>query len=136
MKDIHNSKTSIKTNKISERQWTHRHICAVLHDTIDILFVAHAGFQADNGFVDVWHKDAIGKEARCVGRDGGDFAHTLNEFECRFESLGGCLQPRDDFDALLDWDRVHEVRRYDTGWSLEVCGIFGCCCGDFGDGYR
>lgn len=136
MKNIHNSKTSVKTNEISQRQWTHRHICAVLHDTINILFAAYASFEADNCFVDIWHENAIGEETRRIGRDGGDFAHALDELECRLESFGGSLQSGDDLNTLLNGDGIHEMRRYDTGRSLEVCGIFGCSCGDFGDGYR
>lgn len=131
---LHNSKAGIQPNKVRQLQRAHGHIGAVLHDVIDILFLAHARLQTDDGLIDVGHEDAIGEEARGVGANGGDFAHALAELHGIGDGFGGGLDAGDDLDALLDGDRVHEVRADHAGAGGGVGGVCGGGGGDLGDG--
>lgn len=113
---------------------THGHIGTVLHDGINRVSVAHPGLEANDGLVDVRHQDAVGQEARRVGRHRGDLAHALAESDGGLEGLLAGLQAADDLDALLHRHGVHEVRGDDAGRGRGVGGIRGGGRGDLGDG--
>lgn len=106
---FHDGEASVEANKVGQGQGAHGNIGSILHNAIDVFFCPDALFQADDGFVDVRHQNSVGQEARDVGGDGWDLAHLLAEVYSGFEGLGRGLETRDDLDAFLDGDGVHEV---------------------------
>ena len=131
---LHDSQAGIKTDEVRQLEGTHGHVGAVLHDGIDRIAVADARLKADDGLVDVRHQDAVGQEARAVLGDGGDLAQLLAELDGGVEGFLAGLQAADDLDALLDGDRVHEVRGHDARAVGGVVGVLGRGSGDARDG--
>lgn len=132
---LHDSQTGVEANKVGELQRAHGHVGAVLHDGVDGVAVAHARLQADDGLVDVGHQDAVGQEARRVRRHRRHLAEPLAKGHGGLERLFRGLKARDDLDAFLDWDWVHEVGGDD---ARAVGGVGGVAAGggggDAGDG--
>lgn len=88
MQDLHDGQAGIKTDKIGKLERAHGHVCPVFHDVVNVLLAADTGLETYNGFIDVRHQNAIGKETRRVGRGGGDLAHPLAEFHGSSEGFG------------------------------------------------
>ena len=109
VESLHDGQAGIETDEVGELEGAHGDVCAVLHDVVDVLFVADAGLETDDGLVDVGHEDAVGEEARRVGGDGGHLAHLAAEVERGVHGRRRRLQARDDLDPALDGHGVHEV---------------------------
>ena len=146
MQHPHDRQTRVQPDKVRQLQRAHRHIGAVAHDVVNVLArPSHARLETDDGLVDVRHQDPVGEKAGRVGAAGGRLAHALAEGSGGGDGGGGRLQARDDFDAALDGDGIHEVGCYDAGGGVGVGGRRGlggggdardgdggCVCGENG----
>ena len=134
VQNLHDGQASIQTDEVGQLERAHGNVGAVLHDSVNVLTLAHTSLEADDSLVDVRHQNAVGQEAGRVGADGGDLAHLLAELDRGGERGLRRLQAGDDLDALLHGHRVHEVGADDTGGGGEVRGVGGGGSGDLGDG--
>lgn len=134
MQDVHNGQAGVQANEVRQHQRTHGDVRPILHDAVDVLAATDTSLKAGNSLVNVRHQDAVSEETRRVGRDRCDLAHALHKRYSGVDGLLGSLQARDNLHALLDRDRVHEVRRDHARGRLEVLSIRGGSGGDLGDG--
>lgn len=136
MQHLHDAQASVQPDEIGQLQRTHGNVRAVLHDRVDAVPVTDARLQRNNGLVDVGHQNAVGEEARRIGRERRNLAHALAEFQGSRERRGRRLQACYDLYTLLHGHRVHEVCADHPAAGGEVFGVLARGCGDAGDADR